>query len=124
MLVFLVVASARRALSLNSHTALCLVQALVHLLNFVWPNIFEKSPHVIRAVFEAVEALRVALGVPTIFLYTAQGLFHAARRVREVYWKIYNNMYIYSADALTPCYPRLEDDGVNNYRRTYLELFL
>ena len=29
--------------------------ALVHLLNFVWPNIFETSPHVINAVFEAIE---------------------------------------------------------------------
>jgi len=98
--------------------------SLVHLLNFVWPNIFEKSPHVIRAVFEAVEALRVALGVPTIFLYSLQGLFHPARRVREVYWKIYNNMYMYAADAMTPCYPQLQDEGANNYRRTYLELFL
>ena len=98
--------------------------ALVHLLNFVWPNIFEKSPHVIRAVFEAVEAFRVSLGVPYLFLYTLQGLFHPARRVREVYWKIYNNMYIYAADAMTAAYPRLEDDAVNQYRRTHLELFL
>ena len=98
--------------------------ALVHLLNFVWPNIFEKSPHVIRAVFEAVEALRIALGTPVMLLYTLQGLFHPARRVREVYWKIYNNTYMYAADALTCCYPRLEDDGANNFRRTYLELFL
>ena len=98
--------------------------ALVHLLNFVWPNIFEKSPHVIRAVFEAVEAFRVSLGCPTIMLYALQGLFHPARRVREVYWKIYNNMYMYAADALTCCYPRLEDEGSNSFRRTYLELFL
>ncbi len=28
---------------------------MVHLLNFVWPNIFETSPHVINAVFEAIE---------------------------------------------------------------------
>ena len=27
----------------------------MHLLNFVWPNIFETSPHVINAVFEAIE---------------------------------------------------------------------
>lgn len=32
--------------------------ALVHLLNFVWPNIFETSPHVINAVFEAIEVRR------------------------------------------------------------------
>ena len=29
--------------------------ALIHLLNYIWPNIFEQSPHVINAVFEAVE---------------------------------------------------------------------
>jgi len=29
--------------------------ALVHLMNFVRPNVFEVSPHVINAVTEAVE---------------------------------------------------------------------
>ncbi|KNE73405.1 splicing factor 3B subunit 1 [Allomyces macrogynus ATCC 38327] len=33
--------------------------AMVHLLNHVWPNIFETSPHVINAVMDAIEALRV-----------------------------------------------------------------
>ncbi|KAI7757713.1 hypothetical protein M8C21_024854 [Ambrosia artemisiifolia] len=36
--------------------------ALIHLLNYVWPNIFETSPHVINAVMEAIEGMRVALG--------------------------------------------------------------
>ncbi|KAI9916453.1 hypothetical protein PsorP6_016829 [Peronosclerospora sorghi] len=98
--------------------------ALVHLLNFVWPNIFETSPHVINAVFEAVEGCRVALGPHVILQYVLQGLFHPARRVREVYWKIYNSLYIYAQDALTPAYPMLEHDGVNAYKRTYLELCL
>ncbi|KAI7742450.1 hypothetical protein M8C21_004975 [Ambrosia artemisiifolia] len=35
--------------------------ALIHLLNYVWPNIFEISPHVINAVMEAIEGMRVAL---------------------------------------------------------------
>ncbi|EEY69696.1 splicing factor 3B subunit 1 [Phytophthora infestans T30-4] len=96
--------------------------ALVHLLNFVWPNIFETSPHVINAVFEAVEGCRVALGPHVILQYVLQGLFHPARRVREVYWKIYNSLYMYAQDGLTPAYPVLEDDGVNSYNRTYLEL--
>ncbi len=98
--------------------------ALLHLLNFVWPNLFEESAHVINACMEAVEALIVALGPAKLFQYVMQGLFHPARKVREVYWKIYNSMYIYGQDALTPAYPRLEDDGVNNYRRTHLELFI
>ncbi|KAI3722246.1 hypothetical protein L2E82_33277 [Cichorium intybus] len=33
---------------------------LVHLLNYVWPNVFETSPHVINAVMEAIEGMRVA----------------------------------------------------------------
>ena len=36
--------------------------ALIHFLNYVWPNIFETSPHVINAVFDAIEGLRVSLG--------------------------------------------------------------
>ena len=31
----------------------------MHLLNFVWPNIFEVSPHVINAVTEAIEGLKL-----------------------------------------------------------------
>eukprot|EP00753_Platysulcus_tardus_P007812 PLAT15498.2.p1 GENE.PLAT15498.2~~PLAT15498.2.p1 ORF type:complete len:1244 (-),score=643.27 PLAT15498.2:82-3477(-) len=96
--------------------------ALTHLLNFVWPNIFETSPHVINAVMEAIEALRVSLGPMRLLQYTLAGMFHAARRVRETYWKLYNILYMYSEDALVPIYPRLEDDGVNRYTRTYLQL--
>jgi len=60
-------------------------EALIHLLNFVWPNIFETSPHVINAVIEAIEGMRVALGPGAILLYVPQGLYHPGRRVREVY---------------------------------------
>lgn len=127
--------------------------ALQHLLNHVWPNVYETSPHVtqarsggrggsgrgvtdeapppfspsLQAVFEAVEALRVSLGPQRIFAYLVQGLFHPARRVREVHWKIYNNAVVYSADALTPVYPRLPPDtagGPNPYARGYLDLLL
>jgi splicing factor 3B subunit 1 len=98
--------------------------AVEHLLNFVWPNIFETSPHVINAVFEAIEGARCSLGPARVMLYVLQGLFHPARRVREVYWKLYNNLYMYGCDSLTPVYPRIPDDGINNYRRTHLELCL
>ncbi|CAB3228143.1 unnamed protein product [Arctia plantaginis] len=37
--------------------------ALVHLLNHVWPNIFETSPHLVQAFMDAVEGMRVALGL-------------------------------------------------------------
>ena len=98
--------------------------ALLHLMNHIWPNIFETSPHVIAAVFEAIEGFAVSLGVPVILSYVLQGLYHPARRVREVYWKIYNTLYIYGADALTACYPTLESDEANSYKRTYLEVFI
>ncbi len=95
--------------------------ALAHLLNFVWPNIFEQSPHVINAVMEAIEAMRLSLGPARIMQHVMQGLFHPARKVREVYWKIYNTLYIGAQDALVSCYPTLEDDEYNNYRRVEVE---
>jgi splicing factor 3B subunit 1 len=98
--------------------------ALVHLLNFVWPNIFETSPHVINAVLEAIEGMRVALGAAVILNYCLQGLFHPARKVREVYWKIYNSLYIGAQDALVAAYPALEDDGDNIFSRPELAVFV
>ncbi|KAI9320818.1 splicing factor 3B subunit 1 [Dichotomocladium elegans] len=99
-------------------------EPLRHLLNYIWPNIFETSPHVINAVMEAIEGMRVALGPATILQYTLQGLFHPARKVREVYWKIYNNLYIGNQDALVPYYPRIEDDERNKYQRYELDYVL
>jgi splicing factor 3B subunit 1 len=100
--------------------------ALIHLMNFVWPNIFETSPHLINACMEAVEGMRVALGPTKVLQYTLQGLFHPARKVRQVYWKIYNTLYIASQDALITSYPRIQDDKVNSntYRRWELEVFV
>ena len=98
--------------------------ALCHLLNYLWPNIFETSPHVINAVLEACDGLRVALGPGRVLLYILQGLFHPARRVREIYWKVYNNMYLGSQDALVAAFPNFEVEGDNKYRRTELELFI
>ena len=42
-----------------------------------------------------------------------QGLFHPARKVRDVYWKIYNNLYIGAEDALVAGYPRISRNGNN-----------
>jgi splicing factor 3B subunit 1 len=122
--------------------------ALIHLLNFVWPNIFEvcsggsfpvglyasrsltylyqTSPHVINAAMDAVNGLRVALGPSKILSYTLQGLFHPARKVREVYWKIYNNLYISHQDALVAHYPAVPDDETlrNSFARVQLEYVL
>lgn len=116
------------------HLALGLVgggasDALVHLLNHVWPNIFETSPHVQATVFEAIEALRVALGAGTILAYTRAGLFHPKRAVRDVYWRLYNNVVVYAGHAAVPYHPRLGNDDAadgdaDKYRRSMLELVL
>ncbi|XJO78124.1 hypothetical protein BDV3_002615 [Batrachochytrium dendrobatidis] len=98
--------------------------ALIHLLNLVWPNIFETSPHVINAVMDAIDGLRVALGPGILLHYTLQGMFHPARRVREIYWKIYNSLYIGSQDALIPMYPRIDDDKRNKYERREMDYVL
>jgi len=127
--------------------------AMVHLLNYVWPNIFETSPHVINAVMEAIEGMRMAVGPTKIlqyalqvcltnriylppklcitishsfafFLYLCQGLFHPARKVRNVYWKIYNTLYISAQDPMVSCYPRLCSPIDRKYRRWELEMFL
>ena len=46
--------------------------ALCHLLNHVWPNIFETSPHVIQAFIAAIEGIRVGLGPCRVLYYTLQ----------------------------------------------------
>eukprot|EP00198_Chlamydomonas_reinhardtii_P011225 XP_001700562.1 nuclear pre-mRNA splicing factor, component of splicing factor 3b [Chlamydomonas reinhardtii] len=84
--------------------------ALTHLLNYVWPNIFEVSPHV--AVGFAVDGCRVSLGPCLVLSYVLQGLWHPARKVRQVYWKLYNNLYIGAQDALVACYPAMPGQHV------------
>lgn len=98
--------------------------SLTHLLNYVWPNIFETSPHVIQAFMFAIEGFRVALGPGVLLQYTLQGLFHPARKVRDVYWKVYNSIYIGAQDALVPFYPAIQNDQKNLYLRYELSYTL
>ena len=107
-------ASAIKHISLGV-AALGCEDALIHLFNYVWPNIFETSPHVVNAVMEAIEGMIVALGAAMVLNYCLQGLFHPSRKVREVYWKIYNSLYIGSQEALVAAYPVLEDEKNNIY---------
>ena len=46
--------------------------ALTHLLNNVWPNVFESSPHVVQAFMGAVEGIRVGLGASKVLQYCLQ----------------------------------------------------
>ena len=98
--------------------------ALIHLLNYVWPNIFETSPHLVQAFMDAVEGMRVALGPIKVLQYTLQGLFHPARKVRDVYWKIYNSLYIGGQDSLVAGYPRVHNDVRNTFNRYELDYVL
>ncbi|KAE8242501.1 hypothetical protein A4X13_0g7129 [Tilletia indica] len=116
------------AAAIVKHIALGVVglgqeEALLHLLNLVWPNIFETSPHLIGGIMDAIEALRPALGPGIILNYTLPGLFHPARKVREVYARIYNTTYLQAQEGLVPYYPDL-GELEPQYRRNELYAFL
>lgn len=80
---------------------------LIHLFNYVIANMFETSPHVINAVTESFESLRLSVGPGHMLHYTLQGLFHPAKRIRDAYWRLYNLLYIGAQDALVPFFPQL-----------------
>ena len=106
------------AASVVKHIALGVVglgceDAMVHLLNLVFPNIFETSPHVIDRIIEAVDAIRMAVGMGVVMNYVWAGLFHPARKVRTPYWRLYNDAYVQNADGMVPYYPELEEDGLS-----------
>ena len=46
--------------------------ALTHLMNHVWPNVFESSPHVVQAFMGAIEGMRVGLGPSKVLQYALQ----------------------------------------------------
>ncbi|KAI0237839.1 Splicing factor 3B subunit 1 [Lamellibrachia satsuma] len=98
--------------------------ALTHLLNYVWPNIFETSPHVVQAFMGSIEGMRVGLGSTKVLQYGMQGLFHPARKVRDVYWKVYNTIYIGAQDSMIPAYPRVPNDDKNQFVRYELDYIL
>ncbi|CRK39610.1 hypothetical protein BN1723_018725, partial [Verticillium longisporum] len=84
------------AASVVKHIALGVVglgceDAMIHLLNLLYPNLFETSPHVIDRIVEAIEAVRMAVGPGVVMNYVWAGLFHPARKVRQPYWRLYND---------------------------------
>ncbi|KAK0730822.1 armadillo-type protein [Lasiosphaeris hirsuta] len=106
------------AASVVKHIALGVVglgceDAMVHLLNLLYPNLFETSPHVIDRIVEAIEAIRMAVGPGLVLNYVWAGLFHPARKVRTPYWRLYNDAYVQGADAMVPYYPNLTEEGID-----------
>ena len=105
------------AASVVKHVALGVVglgceDAMLHLLNLLYPNLFETSPHVIDRIIEAIDAVRMAVGTGVVMNYVWAGLFHPARKVRTPYWRLYNDAYVQGADAMVPYYPNLADEGL------------
>ena len=46
--------------------------ALTHLMNYIWPNVFETSPHVVQAFMSAMEGMRLGLGPCKVLQYALQ----------------------------------------------------
>ena len=108
------------AAAVVKHVALGIVglgceDAMLHLLNLLYPNLFETSPHVIDRVIEAIDAIRLAVGTGLTMNYVWAGLFHPARKVRTPYWRLYNDAYVQSADAMVPYYPSVDDEGLKRH---------
>lgn len=68
--------------------------------------------------------MRVSLGPGVILLYLLQGLWHPARRVRQIYWRMYNTIYVGNQDGLVPFHPQIPKDKHNSYEMAELESFL
>ncbi|KAI9745187.1 MAG: U2 snRNP component prp10 [Claussenomyces sp. TS43310] len=106
------------AASVVKHVALGVVglgceDAMLHLLNLLYPNLFETSPHVIDRIIEAIDAIRMAVGTGLTMNYVWAGLFHPARKVRQPYWRLYNDAYVQGADGMVPYYPNLDDEKMD-----------
>ncbi|KAF4696919.1 Splicing factor 3B subunit 1 [Perkinsus olseni] len=118
---------ATKHMALGVH-ALGQEECLEHLMNYIFPNIFETAPHMIQAFFDAMDAMRVSIGPCRVLQYVVQGLWHPARRVRECYWRVYNSLYIGAEDALDeeqdhPEVPKLGPYN-NRYWRTEMDLII
>ena len=46
--------------------------AMTHLFNLVWPNMFEVSPHMVQAFTDAVDGMRVSVGPGKVLSYLLQ----------------------------------------------------
>ncbi|KAI9838428.1 MAG: hypothetical protein M1837_002483 [Sclerophora amabilis] len=108
------------AASVVKHVALGVVglgceDAMLHLLNLLYPNLFETSPHVIDRIIEAIDAIRMAVGTGMVLNYVWAGLFHPARKVRQPYWRLYNDAYVQGADGMVPYYPNLDDEKMGRH---------
>lgn len=59
--------------------------ALNHLLNYIWPNIFENSPHVCQAVHACLEGMRISLGPIRVLQYALQVCYFFKRFLQHYF---------------------------------------
>lgn len=109
---------------------------VTHLLNFVHPNIVEllsknevkvaeERLKMVTAVVSYYEAARLVLGSGKLLQYLAQGLFHPSRKVRDIYRRTYNMVYVGNPEGLVPYYPRVDDEeGRHAFVRHELEVII
>jgi splicing factor 3B subunit 1 len=64
--------------------------------------------------------MRISVGPGILLLYILQGLWHPARRVRQIYWRLYNMIYVGNQDSLVPFQPQIPDDEKNCYYQAEL----
>jgi len=64
--------------------------ALTHLLNYVWPNIFETSPHVVQAFMGSIEGMRVGLGATKVLQYGMQVCVREILIKLNFFWEFAN----------------------------------
>lgn len=46
--------------------------ALTHLMNYVWPNVFETAPHMMQSFHDASDGFRVSVGPIRVLQYALQ----------------------------------------------------
>jgi hypothetical protein len=95
-------------------------EEMVDLLSVIWPYIFEIDPLLSEAVTEAIEAVGLGLQANILLTYITHGIKDPSKRVRDICWALYDNLYVGSEDLIA-AFPQIPDEG---FRRTELELFI
>jgi splicing factor 3B subunit 1 len=73
---------------------------------------------------DAIEGTSLAIGPARVMNFTVAGLFHPARRVRMVYWKIYNHLYYNFQDKMVSCFPHVPNEEGRKYDRDVLDIMI
>ncbi|TBU01962.1 subunit of U2 snRNP spliceosome, partial [Hamiltosporidium magnivora] len=86
---------------------------LIHLFNYVFPNIFETSVYLEDIFFQCMEVFCLKMDPLILIQYLVQGLFHPAKRVRNKYFKILEMVEKYRPDSFITAFSYDEDAFLN-----------